>query len=307
MARISEKYNDSCLKMFKLLNLLMQGEADFKDVIDIFADEDDGVISNSHVILNKYLNTLKIFGVKVTKEKNKYFLLNMPFNIDFNSNDVRAVTILKTACELMVTGKSKEELSKFIKDVEIRYNEHAKSAADNLAKNSNRDFSFYFTKFREQILECERYCNEKQKLEIVYKFNNEENSIICSPKEIKYLNRKVCFSVFNQLSRQIFDIPLDNIKSIKQLPTISTSKEETTSVVYILKDRLAKVYKLKEWETANGYDANGNLIVINKDEDYDILLSRLMRYAGNCKIISPKILSERMLDLINKSIENYND
>ena len=68
MARISEKYNDSCLKMFSLLKLLMQGEADFKDVISIFADEDDGVISNSHVILNKYLNTLKIFGIKITKK-----------------------------------------------------------------------------------------------------------------------------------------------------------------------------------------------------------------------------------------------
>lgn len=307
MARISEKYNDSCLKMFKLLTVLLQGEADFKDVISVFADEDDGVIANSHVILNKYLNTLKIFGIKISKCKNKYYLLNMPFNIDFSADDVRAVELLKSAAEIMVSGKSKESLLRFIKDVEIRYDESAKSILNKSGKSSDTDFSFYFTMFRDQILECERFCQEKQKLEIVYLLNNEEFSIICSPKEIKYLNRKVCFSVFNQLSRQIFDIPLDNIKSIKQLPTLSSAAEETISVVFILKDRLAKSYKLKEWEYSNGFDKDGNLIVVNSNEDFDVLLGRLMKYAQNCTILSPKFLRERMLDLINKSLENYDD
>lgn len=305
MARISEKYNDSCLKMFRLLKLLMQGEADFKDVISIFADEDDGVISNSHVILNKYLNTLKIFGVKVDKKKNKYYLLNMPFNIDFSADDVRAVQILKAAADIMVSGKPKECLVDFLKDVEIRYSENAKIIATNITGKTNTDLTFYYTKFREQIEQCEQYCREKNKLEIVYIYNNEEFSIICSPKEIKYQNRKICFSVFNQLTRQIFDIPLDNIKSIKQLPTVTKVPEETTSVVYILKGRMAKSYKLKEWEYSNGYDSDGNLIVVNVDEDFDVLLGRLMKYAQNCAIKSPKFLKERMLDLINKSLENY--
>lgn len=307
MARISEKYNDSCLKMFSLLKLLMQGEADFKDVISIFADEDDGVISNSHVILNKYLNTLKIFGIKITKKKNKYYLLNMPFNIDFTADDVKAVELLKSASEIMVSDKSKDSLVKLIKDIEIRYSESAKIMAASNAGKTNIDLSFYYTKFREQILECERYCQEKQKLELIYLFNNQEDSIICSPKEIKYMNRKVCLSVFNQLTRQIIDIPIDNIKSIKQLPTVSSVNEDTTSVVYILKDRLADSYKLREWEHSNGRDKDGNLIVVNNNEDFDVLLGRLLKYGRNCTIVSPKYLRERMLDLINKAIENYNE
>ncbi len=307
MARISEKYNDSCLKMFSLLKLLMQGEADFKDVISIFADEDDGVISNSHVILNKYLNTLKIFGVKIEKKKNKYYLLNMPFNIDFSTSDVKAVELLRSAADLMASGKNKENILKLIKDIEIRYNESAKTAAEELKGKINIDLSFYYTKFREQIIACERYCQEKQKLELLYLFNNQEYSIICSPKEIKYQSRKVCLSVFNQLTRQIIDIPIDNIKSIKQLPTVSPVQEETTSVVYILKDRLAKSYKLKDWEHSDGYDKDGNLIVVNNDEDFDVLLNRLMKYGKNCTILSPKYLRESMLDLINNTIKNYDN
>lgn len=307
MVRISEKYNDSCLKMFKLLTLLIQGVADFKDVIEVFADENNVVDSNSHVILNKYLNTLKIFGIKINKIKNKYYLLNMPFNIDFNSQDVNAVEILKSACEIMVTGKSKDSLMRFINDLEIRYNDNAKAVADACSREKPIDLSFYFTKFREQILECERFCREKQKLEIVYLSNNKEFTIICSPKDVKYQNRKVCFSVFNQLHRRIFDIPIDNIKCIKQLPTISAASVETTSVVYVLKNRLAKAYKLKDWEHSDGFDKSGNLVVVNKDEDFDILLNRLMKYGANCVLLSPKFLRERMLDMINLSIKNYCD
>lgn len=307
MARISEKYNDSCLKMFKLLKLLMEGEAEFKDVISIFADEKDNIGSNSHVILNKYLNTLKIFGIKIIKQKNKYYLLNIPFNIDFKADDIKAIELLKSVSAIITSGKSKESLDKFIKNIELRYDEKAKNIADNLSHNKNIDLSFYYTKFKEQILECEKYCQENQKLELLYTHNNQEFSIICSPKEIKYLNRKICFSVFNPLNRQIIDIPIDNIKSIKQLLTISSTKEESTSVVYILKNRLAKSYKLKTWEHSNGYDKNGNLIVINQNEDFDVLLSRLMRYGSNCVLLSPKFLQNRMIDLINKSIENYED
>ena len=169
------------------------------------------------------------------------------------------------------------------------------------------DLSFYYTKFREQILECERLCRDKNKLEIIYVYNNEELSIICSPKEIKYLNRKVCFSVYNQLSRQIFDIPIDNIKSIKQLPTISVIPDETASVVFKLKDRLAKSYKLKAGEHTNGYDSEGNLVVVNNNEDLDVLLTRLMKYGEYCSVVSPKSFRDRMLDLINRSLDNYGE
>ena len=75
MTRMSSKYNDSCLKMFQFLKLLTQGPVDFNVVLDIFSDETTEGKSNPHVALNKYLNTLKIFGIKVQKKQNKYYLL----------------------------------------------------------------------------------------------------------------------------------------------------------------------------------------------------------------------------------------
>lgn len=305
MARLSEKYNDSCLKMFALLKLLLNDEAEYSAVMEIFADEAGNNESTLPVVLNKYLNTLKIFGIKVQKVKNKYHLLNMPFNIDFTAGDLKSIMLLKSAAEILPGAKSKEHLEKFIQSVEMRYSENAKSLANSLASNMPHDLSFYFSKFRDQILECEKLCSEKKKLEIVFEFNNEDTTIICSPKEVKYQNRKVCFSVLNQLSRQIFDIPIDNIKSIKQLPTLSAAKDLTTSVVFKLKGRLAEAYKLKEWEYSNGRDAEGNLIVVNTSEDVDVLLLRLMKYAENCVVLTPKFMKDRMSELLDRVIKNY--
>lgn len=307
MARLSEKYNDSCIKIFSLIKLLLNDDAEYSKVMSIFAEEASANLSTFPVILNKYLNTLKIFGIKVKKVKNKYYLLNMPFNIDFTANDVKAVQLLKSACEMIPNAKSKETLLTFIKAVEMRYNETAKSVVTSFNIDMHLDLTFYFSKFHDQILECEKLCSEKKKLEILYLTEDKESTIICSPKEVKYQNRKVCFSVFNQLSRQVFDIPIDNIKSIKQLPTLSSTQNVSMSVVYKLKGRLAEAYKLKEWEYSNGYDSNGNLIVVNSNEDPDVLLSRLMKYGENCILVTPKFMKDRMRELIEKVLNNYNE
>lgn len=307
MARLSEKYNDSCIKIFSLIKLLLNDDAEYSKVMSIFAEEASANLSTFPVILNKYLNTLKIFGIKVKKVKNKYYLLNMPFNIDFTANDVKAVQLLKSACEMIPNAKSKEILLTFIKAVEMRYNETAKSVVTSSNIDMHPDLTFYFSKFHDQILECEKLCSEKKKLEILYLTEDKESTIICSPKEVKYQNRKVCFSVFNQLSRQVFDIPIDNIKSIKQLPTLSSTQNVSMSVVYKLKGRLAEAYKLKEWEYSNGYDSNGNLIVVNSNEDPDVLLSRLMKYGENCILVTPKFMKDRMRELIEKVLNNYNE
>lgn len=307
MARLSEKYNDSCIKIFSLIKLLLNDDAEYSKVMSIFAEEASANLSTFPVILNKYLNTLKIFGIKVKKVKNKYYLLNMPFNIDFTANDVKAVQLLKSACDMIPNAKSKETLLTFIKAVEMRYNETAKSVVTSFNIDMHPDLTFYFSKFHDQILECEKLCSEKKKLEILYLTEDKESTIICSPKEVKYQNRKVCFSVFNQLSRQVFDIPIDNIKSIKQLPTLSSTQNVSMSVVYKLKGRLAEAYKLKEWEYSNGYDSNGNLIVVNSNEDPDVLLSRLMKYGENCILVTPKFMKDRMRELIDKVLNNYNE
>ena len=108
------------------------------------------------------------------------------------------------------------------------------------------------------------------------------------------------------LSRQVFEIPIDSIIDIKQFPTISSSPEISTTVVYQIRNNLAKSYKLKQWESTDGkFDENGWLSIINNDENFDVLIKRLMRYDYDCRIVSPKSVKDRMLAMLDDTLKNY--
>ena len=62
---------------------------------------------------------------------------------------------------------------------------------------------------------------------------------------------------------------------------------------------------MKEWEHLDKIESDGNKIIINKNEDFNILLKRLMKYGTECELISPRFLREEMINLINKTLSNY--
>ncbi len=306
MARLSAKYNDSCIKIFKFLKLLSNGPVDFKVVLDIFSDETTEGKSNPHVALNKYLNTLKIFGIKVKKENGKYYLLSSPYKIDLDANDLKSLNILKESLELLPNGKIKKNLETFIQALEIRFSENTQTKFNAINTTQNFDYSFKYSELKEQIKKCEQYCQENHKLEINYTdIKGVEKHIICAPVELKYQKRKICLCVNVQNEGRIIEIPLDNIKTVNQLPNATNNQITTTTIVFRLKNRLAKNYKMREWERSEGIDSNGDLIIVNKNEDQDVLLRRLLRYGSECVIESPKFMRERMLELINQTLNNY--
>ena len=66
---LSQKYNESCLRIFALISLFMEKDAPFKEVIKLFANNQGTISQQSNVILNKYMNTLEIFGIEVKNLK----------------------------------------------------------------------------------------------------------------------------------------------------------------------------------------------------------------------------------------------
>ncbi len=303
--RISEKYNDACLKIFALLLLLSDGVTDFSDVIKLFADSSGNISPNSNVTLNKYLNTLKIFGVEVKKVKNKYYLLNMPFNINFTEGELYAVALIKSALNILPKGKNRTNIEKLINELQSRYDSATKKLEVAVTSARNYDLSFYFTKFEKQIENCERYCLEGNNIDVTYNSGGKDVNLICVPKEVKYLENSVCISVYNNLTRQVFDIPMDCIKSIKQLGTRIDSPLVCTTVIFKLKGDLIKRYNLREWEYTKGLDENGWLTIVNSGEDFNVLANRLFKYGYSCVVISPKSLRDHMINLINSTLENY--
>lgn len=301
-----KKFNDGCIKLFQFIKMLYEGDVEFKTVINHFSDGNYDGTSNTHVTLNKYLNALKIFGIKVKKKNNKYSMLSSLYKIKFSLEDLKSIALLKETSEIMANGKIKDSLNKLIRSIEIRYDEGAQSLSKIEDNTKNLHLNFAQAEMIEQIKQCEQYCHDNQKLEIIFTTDKgEEINLLCSPLEQIYQKRKVGLKVLGNNGTRIYEIPFENIKSVKQLPLAASSQSIPTTVVYKIKNRLAQNYKMRDWERCEKIEYDGSHIIVNKNEDLNQLLKRLMRYGRECEIISPKFLKEEMIERINETLSNY--
>lgn len=147
--------------------MLYEGEVEFKKVIDHFSDGEYDGTSNTHVTLNKYLNAMKIFGIKVKKINGKYHMFSSLYKIKFDLNDLKSIELLKEACDVLPSGKNKTNCEHFIHDLAVRYDEAAQSLKQIADNTKNLHLSFYHSEMVEQVKQCEKYCQDKLKLEII--------------------------------------------------------------------------------------------------------------------------------------------
>lgn len=301
--KITEKYNDACVKLFEFIKMLYEDEAEFRKVIDLISDGKYDGTSNTHVTLNKYLNALKIFGINVKKINNKYKILTPLYKMQFCEEDLKCISKIKNVKDNLPEGNQKKQLQKFLRNLEIRFDENTKKLSKDInVCNNNPTLNL----LNENFKLCEKFCQEQHKLEIIYTDSqNNEINLLCTPSETSIYRKKVTLKVIGNNGSRIYDIPFENIKFIKQLPSSTNSTILLTTIVYRIKNRLAKNYRLREWEKLENKETNGNLVIVNKGEDFNILLKRLMRYGAECEIISPKFFKEEMKNLINKTLSNY--
>ena len=286
--------------------MMYNDEAEFKDVINLLANGKYDGKSNTHVTLNKYLNALKIFGLKVKKIKNKYKLQSALYKMQFSLEDIKTVLHIKSAENLLPKGKNRHNIDDFLKQIEMRFDETSQNIKQALENSDNSSLEFYNSELIEQIKKCEEYCQQQYKLEIIYNYGDSTDiNLLCSPKELIYMKRKIYLRVIGNNGNRIYDIPIDNIKDVKRLPTAASSQAVPTTVVYRIKNRLTKNYKIRDWEFVDKVEHDGSQIIINKNEDLNLLIKRIMRYGTEAEIISPKFVREEMIELINKTLSNY--
>ena len=172
--------------------------------------------------------------------------------------------------------------------------------------STKKDFSFFYTDLKDQIEQCKNYCNDNVILDITYLKRNKDIHSKCKPKEVTYDVKTAYLNAYDTVKKENIEIALPNILSIKILPNRSSGYESTTTVVYKLKGRLAKTYKLKDGEKLQD-KKDGEIIISNSGEPLDKLFSRLMRYTDLCEIITPKFIRNDMVNLINETLKLYED
>ena len=123
----TKKLNEGCLKIFRLLQLLYEDKAEYNDVIEIFMDESyDQTPNNLQVNINKYFNTLKIFGIKVKKEKNKFKLLSGLYSMYFTMDDLKSISLIMSYLNYFPEIDMTQNIEKFLESIEIRMNNEDK-------------------------------------------------------------------------------------------------------------------------------------------------------------------------------------
>ena len=130
MKKISDKYNEACIKVFDMLKLLSNGTAKYRDIIELFTNYDNNETAAANVILNKYLNTLKIFGINISKTKNIYYLQNSFFSINLDEKDAKAFSLLKSSKDYLTSQKQQEFFDKFLRSIEMRLTKESKELVE---------------------------------------------------------------------------------------------------------------------------------------------------------------------------------
>ena len=302
------KLNEGCLKIFKFIELLYEDKADYNSVIEIFKDEiNEQSTNNIQVNLNEYANTLKIFGIKIKKEKNKFKLLSSLYSMPYTLDDIKSINILINSMKNFPDKEITDEVEKFLDVITFRMDSEAQNTLQVLNQTNGYDFSFYYANMREQIEKCEEICKEKYIFNIIYTKNNKEIKCKCTPKEVIYDSKTVYLRIHDPSKRQNYEISLSNILSISRLPQVAKETELNTTAVFKVKNRLAKTYQLKDNEASDGFDEFGNHIIVNRTGNFDSLINRLMRYGENCEVCTPKYLREQMIQTINDTLKQYEE
>lgn len=304
--KTSKKTADASIRVLDTLKFLSNNNASIQDIIKYFEKIDPNNRIYTNEVILKYINTLKVFGLRFAKDKDKYILLNSPESFDFEQKDLESIYLIEKFSSIFPEESIKSNVDKFLQELEKRFSDNTRLLAHSL-KRPELNLEPNYNKYSQRIKEYEKYCLDRQRLKIIYKNNNNSQiSIIVEPNDIKYTENDVYFSVYNPISAQVYDINFESIIKIEQLPQKSNFKTMLSSVTFELKDRLAKAYKLHEGEKLLQIKTDGNIVVLNQNEDRTLLLRRLLRYGENCEVISPKSLREEMKELIKTIIHKYN-
>lgn len=284
--------------------LLYEDKAYYNDVVNIYKNDIDEKTNNTtQVILNKAINALKVFGIKITKRKNKYILDSSLYSLNYDIDDLKSISLIINAIENFPDEKTKDNVSQLVKNLQIRMNNSAKNTLTNLA--FSHDFSFFYTDLKEQIESCKELCKTQMLLYVTYLQNGKECHAKGMAKDITFDTKNAYLQMFDTDNNLALEIPVTNILDLKPDTLKCKSMENATTITYEIYGRLAKTYRLKENESLLNKTPEGNLVITNKDEPLDKLFQRLMRYWDCCRILGPKPIKAQMQNLINETLLQY--
>ncbi len=301
------KKNDTGLRVLEILKILIKKPVSADELIKIIENRNNiENIYNKETLL-KYFNTLELVGLKIRKRKedSKYSLENLPVEINLTENEIKVLCLIEGYVRKLYQKRLEKTFDEFLENLERCFSKETTFIYNSIKTNNKMKTDIDFLNNAALIRQFEQYCIESQKLKIEYSNKSDEATeiFIVEPKCIEYEADRVYVLVYNPAIAQNQKLLLDNIKNITQLPQKTGAYNTPNTVIFELKGRLAKSYKLKTDEKIINSSPEC-IIVSNFSEDKDILLKRLLKYGENCVILQPKSAQKEFLELVSKILIN---
>ena len=283
---ISQKINNSSVQVLKTLKVLMQGEYSMKELISLLNETEKEPIFNNSVI-SKYINTCRYCGIDIQKINNKYYLAILPFGLKLNQIEVDLLKALQGYIKDEMSVKCSKQVDSFMEKIDHYSNKEI------LAVNKNQ--------INMTVELFERAISRKSKIKLIFKTGAVLEGI---PVKVTYEKGKIYFIVYNKKSRTIELSRLSGMEILDQRYIEPFNGEQV--VVFKLRDGLAKRYEARcnEYIEQNN---DGSITVTNRNENKDMLFSRLLRYDNKCEIIRPKAYREEMKNIIDDMLKVYGE
>ena len=118
--KTSKKTSDTSVRVLETLKILSKDSASIQDIINYFEKFDPNNRVYTNEVILKYINTLKVFGFRFVKKKDKYILLNTPHQFDFNEDNLKAISLIEKFSEFLPEENIKKEIDEFLQELEKR-------------------------------------------------------------------------------------------------------------------------------------------------------------------------------------------
>ncbi len=309
------KIISTAYRVLYLLLLLNERNLSAKEILEVFSEDKYIEKEFSEELILKYIATLRHCGYEISRpckdNNHTYELIKSPVFINFTEKDIKTLAEISSMVEKLNGEQLKEDfnaalikISRFMQD-EKRFL-WVKLSSKNV-KSSSPCFSDS-SKQSEIIEKFEQCLKEDKRIILKYKTCCGEDSIWASlePKEIKYSSHMTGLRGYNHISGEMQTISLSDIEEIEELPVKNKNSVSLSPVIFRLKSRLARGYRLYEDENIQNKDENEKtLTVVSYAEDKNLLLKRLLKYGDYCEILYPQSLREKAVSTINNALANY--
>ena len=304
--------SNSAYRVFETLKFLIKRPASVSEIIDYLKNFDklkmyEGNVLYSNSLIYKYLTTLKCAGIKLTRNKCKYEVQELPFKLQLSYDDICALAYLYNIQKSTPEQKINEDMTDFFYQLRMRYPSEFNDIKNTEMELKNKTILKKPNKYqREKIKEYEKICTDSFCIQLKYlDLKSEEVTTTCEPIEVRFINGEVILICYSTISNEFLEINDKQILNLTQLPQCITNKYLASTTVFELSGRLAKNYVLKNGEYTVNSKLSENIAVINQQEPKEMLYRRLLRYGKYCQVKSSQKDKEAMKNLINSTLKNY--